>query len=535
MPILADIGENPKSKYNLIISGKIIVSCWVMKKSINFGLIFLFVSINYFVSAQVTFDKKQHDFSELYATDEHFVDIPIKNNGTKKVFFLTVKKDKEVTYLLSNDLIGADSSIILRLKVSPKKTGNFKYTIEVFTSDKNEPTRIQLTGNLKEFEENALASFQSCPNFKEKPARTITDFNFTVVTIDKVSKELIPNSAVSMLQNGQNIANWRTNKKGEMVGKIPLGYTYFYATNENYLPSEMGTYVNFQRNKVVVELERKPVVEEPLLAKEEKPKPKEIEIVIEEIETPKPVKEQKPAKEVKPVVDEQKVVEQQVAENAPFTLDEQLAETALEPVFAPADMKLKNIPFENFDQQYFKPVNVVFVLDVSSSMLVGNRLELLKFSLFELIDYMRPQDQMAIVAYSSKTRLLFGPTSAKEKETMKKPIERLRAAGGTAGGDGIKMGFDQAAKGYLKDGANMVIIITDGAFNKNSDDYQESIKKYQEQGITFSVVGIQNSERDEGKMREAADLGKGRYIPIFKLADAQRNLIQEIRFSSYRR
>ena len=142
---------------------------------------------------------------------------------------------------------------------------------------------------------------------------------------------------------------------------------------------------------------------------------------------------------------------------------------------------------------------------------------------------------MAIVAYSSRTRLLFGTTSDKEKESMKKPIERLRAAGGTAGGDGIKMGFDQAAKGYLKDGANMVIIITDGAFNKNSDDYQESIKKYQEQGITFSVVGIQNSERDEGKMREAADLGKGRYIPIFKLADAQRNLIQEIRFSSYRR
>ena len=497
-----------------------------MKKRFSFGLTFLFVSMSYFISAQITFDKTKHDFSELYATDEYFVDIPIKNNGSKKEFILTLKKSKEVSYLLSNDLIGMDSSVILRLKISPKKMGNFKYDVEVFTSDRNEPTVIQLVGNLKEFEENELAALQGCPDFKQKPTRTATDFKFTLVTIDKETKELIPNSAVSMLQNGENIANWRTNKKGETVGKIPLGYTYFYATNENYLPSEMGAYVNFQRNKVVVELERRPVViqkEEPVLAmEEEKTKPKEIEIVIEEKNTSTTVKDEK-------------AVEEKTLENKPFTLDEQLAESIVEPTFAPADVKLKNIPFESFDEQYFKPVNVVFVLDVSSSMLVGNRLELLKYTLFELIDYLRPQDQMAVVTYSSKTRLLFGTTPASEKETMKLPIKRLRAAGGTAGGDGIKMGFDQADKAFLKDGANLVIIITDGAFNKNSDDYQESIAKYQEKGIAFSVVGIQNAEREEAKMREAAEIGKGRYVPIFKLADAQRNLIQEIRFSSYRR
>ncbi len=481
-----------------------------MKKHLSFGITFLFISLHFLTFAQISFDKKQHHFSELYATDDYFVDLPIKNMGGQKVFILTVRKPKEISHLLSNDLIAPDSSVILRLKVNPKKLGKFSYEIEVFSSDKNEATLIQLTGNVKEFEENRYASLQSCPDFNQKPIRTATDFKFTVVTIDKETKELVSNTAISMLQNGQNIANWRTNKKGEMVGKIPLGFTYFYATNEKYLPSEMGTYVNFQRNKVVLELERKPIVnieEEPLLAQDEKTVP-EIEIQIEEKET---------------------------AENKPFTLDEQLTEFKEEPSFSPSNIDLKNIPFENFDEQHFKPVNVVFVLDVSSSMLAGNKLELLKFSLFELIDYLRPQDQLAIVTYSSKTRLLFGPTSAQEKESMKKPIERLRAAGGTAGGDGIKMGFEQAVKGYLKDGANQVIIITDGAFNKNSDDYQQSIAQHQEQGITFSVVGIQNAAHDEFKMQEAATIGRGRYIPIFKLVDAQRNLIQEIRVSSYRK
>ncbi len=509
--------------------GKIIVLSETMNKHSSLWLALLFATISCLATAQISFDTKQHNFGELYATDEYFVDIPIKNSGRNRVFILTVRKDKEVTYLLSNDLIAPDSNVILRLKVGPKKTGNFKYDVAVFSSDKNEATIIQLTGILKEFEENQFASLQACPDFKQKPTRTTTDFKFTLITIDKETKELIPNSAVSMLQNGQSIANWRTNKNGEVVGKIPLGFTYFYATHENYLPSEMGTYINFQRNKVVIELARRPITiaqDEPHLANQEEPV-KEAEVVVMEKEKPK---------ELEIIIEEKpNVVESEIIENVSFTLDEQLAENLVEPVFSPADVKLKNIPFENFDEQYFKPVNVVFVLDVSSSMLVGNRMELLKFSLFELIDYLRPQDQMAVVAYSSKTRLLFGPTSANEKESIRKPIERLRAAGGTAGGDGIKMGFDQASKGYLKDGANMVIIITDGAFNKNSDDYQQSIAKYQEQGITFSVVGIQNAEREEAKMREAAEIGKGRYVPIFKLTDAQQNLIHEIRFSAYRR
>ena len=81
----------------------------------------------------------------------------------------------------------------------------------------------------------------------------------------------------------------------------------------------------------------------------------------------------------------------------------------------------------------------------------------------------------------------------------------------------------------------MVIVITDGAFNKNSDDYQKSIEEHKNLGINLSVVGIKNLIQDESKMKEAAKIGNGRYVPIFKLADAQKNLIQEIRISAFRK
>ena len=60
------------------------------------------------------------------------------------------------------------------------------------------------------------------------------------------------------------------------------------------------------------------------------------------------------------------------------------------------------------------------------------------------------------------------------------------------------------------------------------------IKKYRRKGIIMSVVGVRNKTVDEEDMKEAAQLGGGRYVPVMKLSDAQHNLKQEIRLQSYK-
>ena len=80
---------------------------------------------------------------------------------------------------------------------------------------------------------------------------------------------------------------------------------------------------------------------------------------------------------------------------------------------------------------------------------------------------------------------------------------------------------------------NMVIVITDGAFNKYSDDYQDIIRKYADQNVVFSVVGVQCRSTDEQNMKEAAAYGNGRYVPVRKLADAH-GLLQEIRLAFFK-
>jgi Ca-activated chloride channel family protein len=483
----------------------------------KFLLLFvLFFSLSFSTKSQIIFDKTNYDFDELFASSERFVDFKLTNSGKKKEYLLSVRKPNEVTYLVNGQYLDPDSSLIIRLKPNSKKLGKFNYEVEVYTSDKLTPTILKIKGNIKEFEENSLSAMQACPDFGSKPSVYSTNFKITVVTIDKETKEVLSNSTVSMIQNGMPIGNWKTNKNGQIVEKIPLGYTYFYSTHIGYLPTEQGNYVNFQRNYIVLELSKDPKVDLPIQ-----------------------VEFQNPTKPIEPTIVEKPIekIESQVVvlEEVPLTIETLVAQEPTTQVPEIVSVEFNQIPFENFDSKYFKPINVVFVLDKSSSMLQGDKLELMKYSLFQLTNYLRPEDKMSIVTYSSTAKVLVPPTAGNEKDFIKKPIEKIRPGGGTAGGDGIKLGFEQAVIGYMKDGANLVVVITDGAFNKNSDDYQKSIEKHKNLGINLSVVGIKNLLQDEAKMKEAAKIGNGRYVPIFKLADAQKNLIQEIRISAFRK
>jgi Ca-activated chloride channel family protein len=391
----------------------------------------------------------------------------------------------------------------LRFQVNPKTKGRFSYDVEVFVSDRNEPVMVRLSGNLKELPQDNLSAFTSCPDFSSRPSGKTQSFHLTVVTIDKVTREEISASKVTLLQNGSPIWVKLTDKNGKIKEEATLGFSYFYASHEQYKPTELGAYINFQRNYIVLELEKDPSYCTPIPV---------------EINTPDPVVEL-------PIEVNEVPVE--------ISLEEELSNENVLPDEAP--IELVSLDPTDFSSEHFKPVNVVFVLDVSSSMQQGEKLELMKYSLFQLTDMLRPQDRMGIVTYSTESRVLLAPTDGSQKDAIKKEVEALKASGLTAGGQGIKLGYKQALKAYLSDGVNQIIVITDGAFNRNSDDYTKYVKKYKKKGITMTVVGIGIKEPDRVKMTAAAELGGGRLVEIVKLADAQNNLKQEIRLGSFKR
>lgn len=462
-------------------------------------LIFLITFCALQLQAQVSFDKTKHDFGDLEAYDFRFVDILLTNEGQKEEWILSVKKPNEVVYINSGSIIQKDSTVILRLQVNPPGKGRFSYNVEVFTSDRNEPVKIKLTGNLKQTDQNDVSSFTSCPNFNERPGgKDPNAFNLTVVTIDKETRETLSKSTVSLIQNGQDVWTDQTDRNGKIKKEATLGLSYFYATHEGYFPEELGAYINFKRNYFVLELERKPE-----------------EIVPD------------------PIPDPDTTI---IAENPPVVIIEveDHIETDTTTFVAEVPPSFEDLDDDDFTSENFNPINVVFVLDVSSSMKDADKMELMKYSLFQLTDMLRPQDKMGIVTYSTSTNVLLQPTSGADKSEIKEKVEKLKASGFTAGGKGIKLGYKQASRAKIEGGVNHVIIITDGAFNRDSDDYKRYVRKYARKGIHLSVVGIKNKERDREAMEYAAELGKGHYVPIFGLSDAQRNLKQEIRVLTYK-
>ena len=481
----------------------------------RFLLISFYIFIAFWSDAQISFDKTKHDFGDLEAYSERYVDIVLKNTGNKQEWILSVKKPMGVVYITSKQIIEKDSSVIVRLQVNPKEKGRFSYVVNVFTSDRGEATPIKLTGNLREVSQDNMSAFTSCPNFSEREGgRNPNNFDLTVVTIDKETRTELGHSAVTMIQNGQPIWSKYTDKKGKVKEDATLGLSYFYATHEGYHPAELGAYVNFKRNYIVVELEKDPTsIEIPPVTI---PEPIIDTTVIVSIE---PTSEPEP--EIEIVIE----IEDHIEE-----LETEIDSTYL----ADVPMSFKDLDKENFDDSYFKPVNVVFVLDVSSSMKQVDKIELMKYSLFQLTDMLRPQDKIGIVTYADDARVLLKSTKGNLKDDIKKEVGALKAFGYTSGGSGIKLGYKEAKKSLIADGTNHVIVITDGAFNRNSDDYKRYIKKYKKKGINMSVVGIKNKDVAEEKMRAVAELAGGHFVGIQKLADAQNNLKQEIRRLAYR-
>lgn len=422
------------------------------------------------LNGQITLDKTRHDFGVLNSYDERFVDFKLTNNSPKKGFVLRVVKPSEVIYLARANSMSKDSSIYLRFQVNPTRKGRFTYTIELFLSDRQEPVELKLTGELLDAPP-ATGFLTDCPDFNARPGGKGYSFDLTVVTIDKETREELAQTKVTCLQNGVPLWQENTSSDGSVRKEASVGFVYVLGQHRGYKEAELGAYVNFQRNKLLLELERSnetPV--EPLPEKDTIPK-----------------------------------------EDPPLLVQENKVDTS------------------EFSEQNYKPVNVVFVLDVSSSMNQGDKMELMKYTLLQLVGMIRSCDHMGIVTYSDAAQVLVAPSSGNEKEQLRTEISGLRAAGLTAGGTGIKTGYKEVLKNYDPSTLNTLIVVTDGAFNKDSENYQKTIRKYRKKGIELHVIGVKMKVPDAQKMQEVTQLGGGTLIPVNDLSDANANLTRTIR------
>jgi len=177
------------------------------------------------------------------------------------------------------------------------------------------------------------------------------------------------------------------------------------------------------------------------------------------------------------------------------------------------------------------PSNIVFLIDVSGSMDEENKLPLLKSSFKMLLGQLRPDDKIAIVTYANGTKVALPSTSVKDKEKIIKVLDNLYASGGTSGGRGIQLAYEQAQKSFIKNGNNRIILATDGDFNigiNNTTDLEKFIEKQRESGIYMSVLGFGIGNYRDDMAEKIADKGNGNYAYIDNITEAKKVLVNEL-------
>ena len=178
-----------------------------------------------------------------------------------------------------------------------------------------------------------------------------------------------------------------------------------------------------------------------------------------------------------------------------------------------------------------KDAALTFVIDVSGSMDMDNRLGLVKRSLELLVEQLRPHDSVGIVVYGSDARVILDPTPGSDKGRILEAIYSLYPEGATNAEAGLRLGYQMAMHAYNPHGINRVILCSDGVANvgvTGPDAILEEIRHYVEEGVTLTTIGFGMDNYNDILMEQLADNGDGFYAYVDDMREARRLFLDQI-------
>lgn len=215
------------------------------------------------------------------------------------------------------------------------------------------------------------------------------------------------------------------------------------------------------------------------------------------------------------------------AGDAPVAIRTEVSDCPWSPSHRLVRIGIKARPIE---QANTPPRNLVFLIDVSGSMMPANKLPLLKRGLSLLARTLRPEDHVAMVVYAGSSGLVLPSTSGEDQDKILDALDALEAGGSTNGGQGIELAYRVAQEHFQRGGINRVVLATDGDFNVGTTSEGELARLIEEKrktGVFLTVLGFGEGNVKDSTMEMLADKGNGNYAYVDSLAEARKVLVRE--------
>ncbi len=432
-------------------------------------LFFLIPSVGF---SQLFLSEKVFNLGEISQLNEDVIDLNIVNQSDEAIFILRIESASGVAIKFTSKNLKPNSAELIRIKLNPKKTGKIKEEVKFYFSSNQTPTTIEITADVKIIPKD---NRQACPNFTstDRPQANFQQFanEQQAGEISSFFVELIPE---------KNRDQWQLAKEEMLIN------------NSNEAIAEKSSAEQVYSQKELVQKKEKMTPEERGNA------PSIIETLFGNMED----------------VNEQKNVN--VTE--PLEQNEHLP-----------SITLNTIGLDNS----FKPNNIVFLIDASTSMREDERMDLLKKAMINLLESLREIDYLSIVTYSGEATLLLEPTSGVSKEAIRRSIDNITADGSTQAVKGIKKALQTGNSSFIEGGNNQIILATDGAFNigERNMSLRKKIEESAKNGLTITVLGIKNDRWTNKSLKEISELGNGDLIHINNERDAEK-VLEEIKRKS---
>ena len=182
------------------------------------------------------------------------------------------------------------------------------------------------------------------------------------------------------------------------------------------------------------------------------------------------------------------------------------------------------------DRGQLPPVNIALVIDKSGSMADADKLTRVKEALLTLVNQLRETDTLSIVVFDSEAAVIRPAREVGDREEVRRLISQIEPGSSTNIHAGLMLGYQEALKHFNREGANRVVLLTDGIANQGVTDPAQIARdslSFNDRGVDLSTIGV-GLDLNKDLLRQLAKSGRGLFHFVADAQDIEKVFLREV-------